>query len=274
MLMMPTVYTREGKHAINCIYFVTVSIFRASPHSPFLSTLISELDYDLVVGDQVVTPSYDPHCASGEVSGGCEPVAVISAEKLRDHSVGPDETTKIAEVLMNDPKISQYVIESEAWHCIWDELIVKGKGLKTVYDRPGGLVEDSYNFSAEMLDEMIHELDRLIAKYSSDKWNTKATANRLVELLSEHRTLIQVELDEVVAGVRKLTDHDFLGPRERQRRKNARLRDARRHGQTTQGVKDWTVDSEHIKFFNDMNREHNIKKREQMKIAAMARYSI
>jgi hypothetical protein len=41
MLMMPTVYTR------------------------------TELEYDLVVGaDTVVTPSYDPHCANGDISGG------------------------------------------------------------------------------------------------------------------------------------------------------------------------------------------------------------
>jgi len=49
MLMMPTVYTRD------------------------------ELDYDRVVGpDTVVTPVYDPHCAAGEVTQGCKPVAVIS----------------------------------------------------------------------------------------------------------------------------------------------------------------------------------------------------
>lgn len=42
---------------------------------------------------------------------------------------------------------------------VWSELIENGKGLKTVYDRPG-FVESDYNFSAEMLEEMIHELDR------------------------------------------------------------------------------------------------------------------
>lgn len=61
--MMPTVYTR------------------------------AELEYDLVVGpDTVVTPSYDPHCANGEISGGYRPVAVISAEKLQDYSEGPSGT--------------------------------------------------------------------------------------------------------------------------------------------------------------------------------------
>eukprot|EP01082_Thalassiosira_pseudonana_P014238 g12977.t1 g12977 contig7:587793-589625(-) len=97
----------------------------------------SELEYDLVVGaDTVVTPNYDSHCGNGEISGGCQPVAVISAEKLRDYDEGPTETEAIAKVLLNSPKMSPYVIASEAWNCIWEELIVNKRGLKTVSDRP------------------------------------------------------------------------------------------------------------------------------------------
>jgi hypothetical protein len=153
MLMMPTVYTR------------------------------GELDYDLVVGrDTIVTPSYDPHCENGDISGGCEPALVVSAEKLRDYTEGPSETELIANLMRANPKMAPYVIDPEAWDCIWRELIVKGKGLKTgesrssiimlwcsrfyalnlidvswryhpVSDRPNSEVE--YNFSAEMLDKMI-----------------------------------------------------------------------------------------------------------------------
>ena len=105
MLMMPTVYT------------------------------VAELDYDLVVGpDTVVSLSYDPMCAT--VTSGCEPVAVISAEKLRE--LGPEgaaETTAIANVLHNDARTGQFVISPQAYTCIWRELIQKGKGLKTVFDR-------------------------------------------------------------------------------------------------------------------------------------------
>ena len=36
---------------------------------------------------------------------------------------------------------------------------------------------------------------------------------------AHHRALVQVELNEVNAGVRKLTDRDFLGPKERERRR-------------------------------------------------------
>ena len=193
MLMMPTVYTR------------------------------AELDYDLVVGpDTIVEPSYDPHCGNGEISGGCQPVAVISAEKLRDYTDGPHETTKIGNVLLNSAKMAPYVIDSEAWGCIWNELIQNGKGLKTVADRPS-LTEEDYNFSAEMLQEMLKELDRVITKYSSNAWNTLETANRIVELITEHRALVQEELDDLNAGRRKLTTRDFLGPQERKERRLSNL---------------------------------------------------
>merc|ERR1712129_131068 len=65
---------------------------------------------------------------------------------------------------------------------------------------------------------MIDQLDRLITKYGVPAWNTKNTAKRMVDLLVEHRALIVVELNEVNTGVRQLTDEDFLGPKERQRR--------------------------------------------------------
>ena len=151
---------------------------------------------------------------------GCEPVAVISAENLRDYTRGPAETALIASVLKRDSRIGDYVIEQETWDCIWSELIENGKGLKTVYDRPG-FVESDYNFSAEMLEEMIHELDRLITKYSASPWNAKTTANKLVSLITEHRALVQEELDDVLAGRRVLTEKDFLGPKERERRRLA-----------------------------------------------------
>ena len=37
----------------------------------------SEVAYDKIIGNATVTPAYDPHCVS-DVSGGCEPVQVIS----------------------------------------------------------------------------------------------------------------------------------------------------------------------------------------------------
>lgn len=233
----------------------------------------SSITYELIVGDQVVTPTYDPHCVE-DVSGGCEPIAIISAEKLADYDEGPAETRKIAQVLMNNEKMAQWVISEDAWHCVWEELIVNRKGLKTFLDRPG-FVEADYNFSAEMLEEMLHELDRLITKYGSDEWNTKATANRVVELLTWHRGLIQTELDEVNAGTRVLTDNDFLGPKERMKRKMKKLEQevakvdarhlTRRH---LEEKKDYT------EYFEAFNKALHKRRREKNKEESLERGEI
>lgn len=162
--------------------------------------------------------TYDAKCS--KVTNGCEPVAVISAEKLRDLNEGPAETVAIGRVLQGTSAghTALNLIGEEAWQCIWEELIPKGKGNRMVKDR-GGYVEADYNFSEEMLQAMIDELNRLVIKYTSSYWSGKATANRLSQLLSEHLAAIQVELTEVQNGSRKLTDRDFLGPNERQRRR-------------------------------------------------------
>lgn len=178
----------------------------------------SELDYDLVVGaDTIVTPTYDPHCANNEVTAGCQPVAIVSAEKLLDYSEGPKETTAIANVLLNHDGMAPYVIEPEAWDCIWNELIVNKKGARTILDRPNtNYTADDYNFSIEMLEEMIKELDRLLSKYSSSEWSSNDNANRLVQLFTEHKASLLTEMHEVNSGVRRLKENDFLSPGERQ----------------------------------------------------------
>jgi len=232
MLMMPTVYT------------------------------LAELDYDLVVGDDEVTPSYDPHCNNGDVTDGCEPIAVISAEKLRDYDEGPAETARIANVLLKDSRMGKYVIDPKAWDCIWTELIVKHKGLKTVHQRPG-FVEKDYNFSSEMLEEMIWQLDRLIGKYSASPWNTKDTANRIVELIVEHRSLIQTELNEVNSGVRKLSERDFLGPKERRRRLKVK-EEADPDGATSSTAKKDKKDP--TEYFNELERKAFREKRKARRV--------
>ena len=172
-----------------------------------------EMTYDLIVGNATVTPAYDPHCLN-DVSGGCEPIEIISAERLVKPETGPAEGRKIAKVLEGRNGIKDFLIPEDAYECIWTELLVRKKGLKTFIDREG-VTERDYNFSEEMLAEMILELERLITKYSGPNWNIKPTANYLVELLEEHLDLIENELLEVQAGIRKLKRDDFLGPKTR-----------------------------------------------------------
>ncbi len=181
-----------------------------------------EVQYDLIVGNETaVNKTYDPHCAT--VTNGCEPIQIISAERLIEYDTGPTENRKIALTMTDHPGISEHVIEEEAWQCIWTELIVNKKGLKTFIDREG-ITERDYNFSTEMLEEMLNELDRLIDKYDSPEWNSLQTSNDLVSLFTDHRSLILQEYNEVLAGLRKLQDTDFLGPKERRKRQLQKIK--------------------------------------------------
>lgn len=173
--------------------------------------------YDIIVGDQEVTPAYDPHCTNGDVTDGCFPAVVVSAERLLELNRGPAENRKIAEAL-NHTGMAEYLIEEEVWECIWRELIINKKGARTYLDREG-FGEREYNFSSQMLSIMLTELDRLITKYSSDEWYSKQQAKDLVSLLIEHRSVIADEYDDVSSGRRKLMDDDFLGREERDKRK-------------------------------------------------------
>lgn len=229
---------------------------------PFYSR--ADLDYNNYVSSgTVVPPSYDPHCANGEISDGCEPVAIISADKLRDYADGPAETTKIANALMMNTKTGQFLIAQEAWDCIWKELIEHKKGPRIMADRPGyAELYYTYNFSAEMLLGMIDELNRLITKYGSAAWNTKPTANRLVEILVEHLALIEAELEEVNTGARRLTKKDFLGPSERTKRRDLRSQEE------TDGESER---KDHSEYFIGLEQKRFDNKRREMKQVASMR---
>jgi len=189
----------------------------------------AEMTYDLIVGnDAIVQPSYDPHCLNDVPT--CIPVEIISAERLiQDSAMGRAEGVKIANTLVGKQGIDDWLIEEEAWECIWEELIIHRKGLKTVLDRcrtdddtveacDETIGEQDYNFSEEMLTKMISELNRLIIKYSASGWAPISVT--LVELLTEHRADIQQELIEVQTGVRTLTQDDFLGTETRRKMKD------------------------------------------------------
>ncbi|KAL7535628.1 hypothetical protein ACHAXR_006621 [Thalassiosira sp. AJA248-18] len=226
---------------------------------PFFTRAEMSID-NYVTPGSVVSPAFDPHCiAGGDISGGCEPVAVISADKLQDYEEGPAETAAIANALISDERTGQYVIDQEAWDCIWNELIQEKKGPRTMADRPDS---ETYNFSVEMLQAMNGELDRLITKYSSDDWSTKATAIRLVEILEEHRASIQVEIDEINSGVRKLIAKDFLGPNERAQRRDLMQPE-------TDGKSDVATERKpHSRYFIALEQKRFESKRREMKQGA------
>jgi len=82
-------------------------------------------------------------------------------------------------------------------------------------DRYWDMIDMMNTSNLMMLTEMIHELNRLIIKYSSTEWSSMKIAQFLVELLNEHLTLIKDELTEALSGERKLQNDDSLGPETR-----------------------------------------------------------
>ena len=183
----------------------------------------AEVDYNTVIGSKTIVPTSDFHCVSdnGQISTGCEPIAVISFEKLQDEIEGPDETRKIAGALFKNKKMARWLRTKETWTCLWEEVILNKRHPKAL-QKTSDHIESEYHFSVDVLQEMIDELNRLISKYSSDEWQHKESANRIVDLLIEHRSELEFEMDEVRSGERLLTVNDFLGPKERQRRRKSR----------------------------------------------------
>lgn len=111
-----------------------------------------------------------------------------------------------------------------------------------------------------MLERMIWNLDRTINKYGSAEWNYLETSQRIVELLSDHRILVQAELDDVNAGRRKLTEKSFLGPKERQRRRLEAIKNGEEVESEEQRQK-------HFDYFDAMEREHRLMKERRAKEA-------
>ncbi len=79
-------------------------------------------------------------------------------------------------------------------------MILNGKGARTVFDFPG-FVEEDYNFSAEMLQEMIQEQNRLVINYSGSVWDGNDNADQIVQLIVEHRAKVHTKLSEVNSGI-------------------------------------------------------------------------
>eukprot|EP00594_Rhizosolenia_setigera_P020044 CAMPEP_0178980672 /NCGR_PEP_ID=MMETSP0789-20121207/26630_1 /TAXON_ID=3005 /ORGANISM="Rhizosolenia setigera, Strain CCMP 1694" /LENGTH=180 /DNA_ID=CAMNT_0020671119 /DNA_START=501 /DNA_END=1040 /DNA_ORIENTATION=- len=82
---------------------------------------VEELRYDRIVGDQVVTPSYDPNCEDHEPYHDnrqhCIADLVISGDDLMDHQFGPGESAKLGQILDNLENVE--VISPDARKCVW-----------------------------------------------------------------------------------------------------------------------------------------------------------
>jgi len=135
----------------------------------------------IYVGDERVSPEYDEHCVF-DMPDKCQPKAIVSVERLLNPNTGPNETAKIAATIQGK---GVDVIEDEAWTCIWEELLVRRKGPRTMLDRVGPPAE-AFNFTTEEYVEMLIELNRLKDKYNSVEWSLSHQAQDLVTILDSY----------------------------------------------------------------------------------------
>ena len=167
------------------------------------------------VGEEPLPLSYDKLCAE-DVSGGCSPILVLSAERLMDPVTGPAENRKIAMVLNETDGAKDFLIDEVAWDCLYDEIIgnnpngtapdqSRGEGdAGTGYHDfryRAGTDDRKHPVSTRMLRKMVAQLTRLITKYSAYDpetgidWPSYQTAIDLVDILNEYLVEIQAELD-------------------------------------------------------------------------------
>jgi hypothetical protein len=169
-----------------------------------------ELQYEVNIcpEEEPLPLEYDPRCAN--VSGGCEPVLLLSGDRLMDPVYGKAENRKIGKYLSETNGVKNYLVPGgdPAYDCFYDKMISDNPDGNTAYgDYRLRADTDSrkHPLSTRMLTKMRNQLDRLIAKYSSPDdrtgidWTAKETAQYLVELLTEHRADLQQELDEQLA---------------------------------------------------------------------------
>lgn len=128
-----------------------------------------------------VVPYIDEHCVHDMQS--CKPVAIASFERIMDPETGPSEINRFVATI--EGKVGLNVIEEEARKCVWEELLVHGKGyMNTIKDRDlQGPSEDQYGFTLEQMGKIQDELHRLRDKYSSGDWVNDSISQSLIEYI-------------------------------------------------------------------------------------------
>jgi hypothetical protein len=131
----------------------------------------------------VSPPEYDKHCVSNMED--CKPVAIASFEKMIEKETGCEEVDRFLAAL--EGKAGMSVIEREARECVWEELIVLGKGNEKTFQNRKGPAKNDFGFRPPEMRKIQAELQRLREKYStSEDWINDPIAQSLVGYLDEY----------------------------------------------------------------------------------------
>eukprot|EP00521_Asterionellopsis_glacialis_P007570 CAMPEP_0195283624 /NCGR_PEP_ID=MMETSP0707-20130614/2100_1 /TAXON_ID=33640 /ORGANISM="Asterionellopsis glacialis, Strain CCMP134" /LENGTH=432 /DNA_ID=CAMNT_0040342815 /DNA_START=34 /DNA_END=1332 /DNA_ORIENTATION=+ len=160
----------------------------------------SELSFETVVGENAtILPSYDYNCIMYLPDGGCKAKTVIQYEKLVEPSTGPAEANKMAATIVGKPGIE--VIAEEARECVWEELIINRKGLRTSVDRDGnGPPREAFALTHDQMVLINYELNRVKEKYSSGEWVTDPAAQDLVASVNMYIAENENEIEAMVSA--------------------------------------------------------------------------
>eukprot|EP00547_Thalassionema_nitzschioides_P015068 CAMPEP_0194239586 /NCGR_PEP_ID=MMETSP0158-20130606/5997_1 /TAXON_ID=33649 /ORGANISM="Thalassionema nitzschioides, Strain L26-B" /LENGTH=439 /DNA_ID=CAMNT_0038974085 /DNA_START=119 /DNA_END=1436 /DNA_ORIENTATION=+ len=130
----------------------------------------------------------DPRCTD---CMDCVPALVVTHEKLKNPTTGPDELTKIADVLRG--KKGMTVISEEAIPCVWNE--VWAHNTAPSIDERAGLDKGDYGFTNAQLGEILIKLEEMKHKYNSGVWVNVSVAVDLVTAFDLYTSEVTEELD-------------------------------------------------------------------------------
>lgn len=161
--------------------------------------------FERMLGNKTIEPHYSYHCVVDMPNSACEPVSIISLERLLDPVMGPNETAEIAAILEGKQGVD--ILAPEIRNCIWEELTNDGYTIMQNRIKPSQS-EHSYGLSTKILVEMVTELDRLKNKYSAPEWSGRKTAQVLVELFNEYTSDINNSIQTMSSDALSLPNEE------------------------------------------------------------------
>jgi len=123
----------------------------------------------------------------------CYPKDVISYERLKEVTTGPNELRKIANVIRGKAGID--VIPDDAIDCIWHDTWVKTPNNNN--DDRLGPPREAYNFTIPQLEKINDKLVEMRDKYSTGSWVNNSNAIALVENFASYIDGVTDELDSL-----------------------------------------------------------------------------
>ena len=130
----------------------------------------------------------------------CNPLGILSYEKLRANETGPAEANKLAKII--ETQIGGLpIIHEDGRQCVWHE-VENNKPLPDKTDRTNltGLDVDIYNFTYTQLKYLQNAVLEIKDFYSVGRWASHSVGQTLTDLCQEYIDEMQIEIDDFESG--------------------------------------------------------------------------